>query len=76
MASEDIRLSDEICGNFTIEEVLWILFSSGVVNNSTVQPFEGVKAKIVGNGFNIERIVDFGEIPCYINDLLIENMMN
>ncbi len=56
--------------DFSIEERLWILFSSGVVNNSTADRFEATKIRLFGRGFYRERNILNVKVPKYVREIM------
>ncbi|MFN3175520.1 MAG: hypothetical protein ACE362_13435, partial [Phaeodactylibacter xiamenensis] len=70
LSPKDITISDTSCGSFSLEEKLWIMFSSGVINNSNGNRFETIEVKLVGDGFIIKKRVSIAELPCYLKGLI------
>lgn len=70
LSPKDITINNTSCGSFSLEEKLWIMFSSGVINNSTANRFETIEVKLVGDGFIIKRKVRIVELPFYLKELI------
>ncbi len=71
LTPKDFKLIDSSYDDFSLEERLWILFSSGVVdNNYRVNRFDATTISLSGNGFGGERRIPSAYISKYIKDII------
>ncbi len=71
LTPKDFKLIDSSYDDFSIEERLWILFSSGVVdNNYRVNRFDATTIRLSGNGFGGERRIPSAYTSKYIKDIV------
>ena len=76
---ELVKLSqvNDYSDDFSVEELIWILFCSGLINNSIVEDrFASISLKLVGDGFHIERVLHRAAMPNYLSSFLEEARNN